>query len=154
MEKRTKLGRGKISANVLDTISPKYVPDDQLEDSPARLYRRILHKLEMNPFKWAGYLGRYLDWMVTTKDPEKAKIERQTRTGNIRDTYFHKPNLTFNKFLEGLSILEFEECNIEVTVKDIHGNIIRVSDQIKMVSRDRKKLIEEALAAEKAKESE
>lgn len=136
----------------MDTISKKYVPDNQLEDAPARLFRRIINKLEMNPFKWAGYLGRYLDWIVTEKDPEKAKLERQTRTGNIKDTYFHKPNLTFNKFLEGLSILEFEECTIEITVKDIHGNIIRVTDEIRMVSRDRKKMIEESLAAEKPKE--
>jgi hypothetical protein len=151
MEKRTDSKKRALPANKLSTISKKYVPDDQLEDPPARLFRRILHKLEMNPFKWAGYLGRYLEWIVTVKDPEKAKLERQTRTGNIKDTYFHKPSLTFNKFLEGLSILEFEECHIEITVKDIHGNIIRVSDEIKMVSRDRKKMIEESLAAEEAK---
>lgn len=152
MEKRTSSGKNrKLTANKLSSISPKYVPDDQLEDPPARLFRRILHKLEMNPFKWNGYLTRYLEWIVTNKDPEKAKLERQTRTGNIKDTYYHKPTLTFNKFLEGLSLLEFEECVVDITAKDIHGNIIRVSDTIKMVSRDRKKLIEEALAAEETK---
>lgn len=152
MEKRTNAGGGRtLTANKLNKISPKYVPDEKLEDAPARLFRRILHKLEMNPFKWGGYLARYLDWMVDNPDPEKAKGERQTRTGNIKDTYFHKPTLTFNKFLEGLSILEFEECVVEITAKDIHGNIVRVSDTIKMVSRDRKKLIGEALAAEETK---
>lgn len=139
-------GKDDIPANRLSKISVKYVPDEQLEDPPARLFRRILQKLEMNPFKWNGYLGRYLDWIVTNPDPEKAKNERQTRTGNIRDTYFHKPNLTFGKLLEGLSILEFEECEIEITVKDVHGNIIRVSDKVRMVSRDRKEMIQEALA--------
>lgn len=135
-----------IPANRLSKISVKYVPDEQLEDPPARLFRRILKKLEMNPFKWNSYLGRYLDWIVTNPDPEKAKNERQTRTGNIRDTYFHKPNLTFGKLLEGLSILEFEECEIEITAKDVHGNIIRVSDKVRMVSRDRKEKIVDALA--------
>jgi len=141
-----------IPANRLDRISKKFVPDEKLEDPPARLFRRILNKLEMNPFKWSNYLGRYLDWIVTNPDPEKAKDERQTRTGNIRDTYFHKPNLSFGKFLEGLSILEIEECEIEVTAKDIHGNIIRVSDKIRMVSRDRKEQINEKLAKDAEKQ--
>lgn len=133
-----------LKANKLSSISPKYVEDHELEDSPAKLYRAILKKMGMNPFRWGSLLGRYLDWVVTNKDPEKAKIERQTRTGNIRDTYFHTKRLTFNKLLEGLSILEFEECHIEITVKDFHGNIIRVSDEIKLVTKDRKKLIDDA----------
>lgn len=132
----------------LKSISGKFVPDDKLEDSPARLFRRILSKLEMDPFKWGSYLSRYLDWVVTNPDEEKARLERQTRMGNIKETYFHKPTLTFNKLLEGLSILEIEECTIDLTVKDIHGNIIRVSDVIHMVTKSRKELIIKAIEAE------
>lgn len=138
-----------IRGNLLRRISlKKYVEDENLEDSPARLFRRIVNMLEMNPFKWNGYLTRYLDWMVTTKDPEKAKNERQTRTGNIKETYFQKPTLTMNKFLEGLSILEFEECIIDITARDIHGNIIRVQDTVNLVTKGRKEKIEKALAEE------
>lgn len=108
----------------------------------------------MEPFKWGSYLTRYLDWVVTNPDEDKARLERQTRTGNIKDTYWQKPTLTFNKFLEGLSILEIEECTIDVTVKDIHGNIIRVSDVIHMVTKTRKELILQALEAEEDEKSE
>lgn len=134
--------------NLLNKVTKKFIPDDQLEDTPARLYRRILNAMGMEPHKWGSYLTRYLEWVVVTKDPEKAKTERQTRKGNIEDTYFHKPTLTLNKFIEGLSILEFEEAVIEVTVKDIHGNIIRVSDKIRMVSKTRKQAIIEATTEE------
>lgn len=143
--------RKELRANKLSSISPKYVEDHQLEDSPAKLFRAILRKMEMNPFRWNNFLSRYLDWVVTNPDPEKAKVERQTRSGNIRDTYFHTPRLTFNKFLEGLSITEFEECQIDITVKDLNGNIIRVSDSIKLVTRDRKKLIEVAVTKDAEK---
>lgn len=141
-------------SSLLNSISNKFVPDDKLEDSPARLFRRICNKLGMEPFKWGSYLTRYLDWVVTNPDEDKARLERQTRTGNIKDTYWQKPTLTFNKFLEGLSILEIEECTIDVTVKDIHGNIIRVSDVIHMVTKTRKELILQALEAEEDEKSE
>ena len=140
--------RRKPKSTLLKSISPKFVPDSDLEDCPARLFRRILNKLEMNPFKWNSFLSRYLDWVVTNPDEDKARLERQTRIGNIKETYFHKPTLTFNKLLEGLSILEIEECTIDLTVKDIHGNIIRVSDVIHMVTKSRKELIIKALEAE------
>ena len=148
---RSSKGERELKANKLSSISPKYIEDHELEDSPAKLFRAILRKMEMNPFRWNSFLSRYLDWVVTNPDPEKAKVERQTRSGNIRDTYFHTPRLTFNKLLEGLSITEFEECHIELTVKDINGNIIRVSDSIKLVTKDRKKLIEVAVTKEAEK---
>lgn len=143
--------RKELRANKLSSISPKYVEDHQLEDSPAKLFRAILNKMGMNPFRWNSYLSRYLDWVIDNPDPEKAKVERQTRSGNIRDTYFNTPRLTFNKFLEGLSITEFEECQIDITVKDLDGNIIRVSDHIKIVTKNRKQLIEEAIEKESKK---
>lgn len=129
----------------LRSISPKFVPDAALEDTPARLFRRVLNKLGMEPTKWGNYLTRYLNWVVTNPDEEKARLERQTRTGNIKDTYYHKSTLTFNKFLEGLSILEIEECTVDITLKDIHGNIIQVSDLIHIVTKSRKEIIIESL---------
>lgn len=135
----------------LNTISPKFVPDEALEDTPAKLFRRICVKMKMEPYRWASLLGRYLDWVVTNPDEEKARQERQTRTGNIKQTYWHSPTLTFTKFLEGLSILEIEECTVDITVKDVNGNIIRVSDVIHMVTKSRKELINKAESKESAK---
>jgi hypothetical protein len=130
-----------LQASKLNHISQKFVPDDQLQDTPARLFRRlIVDKLQMNPRKWTNYLRDYLDWMVTTSDPLKAKADRITRAGNIKDTYFQKPTLTFNKFLEGLSILRMESCEIQVTVKDTEGNEYVVSEKIMIVGKDRLRL--------------
>lgn len=121
----------------LNSISPKYVEDRELRDAPARLFRALLNKLEMTPHKWTTKLRNYLDYVVTTKDPEKSKTERITRTGNIKDTYFQKPTLTFNKLLEGLSILEIEECEIILRTKDSEGNVIEVQEKIRILTKDR-----------------
>jgi hypothetical protein len=114
------------------------VEDDQLQDIPARLFRKLLKKMDMNPRKWVNYLRDYLDWVITTKDPDKAKADRITRTGNIKDTYFQKPTLTFNKLLEGVSILRMESCEITITVRDTEGNEYVVSEVTRIVGKDRK----------------
>ena len=126
-----------LKASRLNSISHKYVEDEELRDTPARLFRKILNKMDMNPRKWGLYLRNYLEWIVTTKDPEKAKADRMTKQGNIKDTYFQKPTLSFNKLLEGLSILEMEECEIQLTVKDHAGNTYQVSETIKIMGRNR-----------------
>jgi len=123
----------------LERVSEKkFIPDDQLQDTPARLFRKLIKELGIGYFGWTKYLREYLEWIVTTEDEEKAKTERQTRAGNIRDTYFQKPTLSFNKLIEGVSILQFEECEVQLTLKDVNGNIVRVSDTIKLVSKSRK----------------
>lgn len=134
MEKPTKKP---LRGSSLDAISHKYVEDDDLRDTPARLYRMILKKLDMNPRKWSIYLREYLDWIITTTDRDKAKADRITRSGNIKDTYFQKPTLTFNKLLEGLSILRMESCEIQLTIKDTDGNVHVVSEIIQIVGKDR-----------------
>lgn len=127
----------KLRASRMDSISQKYVRDDELQDSPARLYRAILNKLEMNPRKWANYLRDYLNYVVTTEDPQRAKIERVTRQGNIKDTYFQKKTLTFNKLLEGLSILRMRSCKITIEVIDEDGVPTVVSETIRVVGKRR-----------------
>lgn len=121
----------------LSSVSVKYVEDEDLRDTPARLFRKILVEMGMNPFKWNNYLRPYLDWIITITDREKAKEARMTKTGNIKETYFQKPTLTFNKLLEGLSILRMESCEIIIKVKDADGNIITVSEEIRIVGKDR-----------------
>jgi len=91
----------------------------------------------MNPVRWGNYLRDYLDWVVTTPDREKARAERTTRTGNIKDTYFQKPSLTFGKLLEGLSILQMDSCEIIIRAKDKQGHVIEVSEEIRIMGQDR-----------------
>lgn len=126
-----------LKASKLASISHKYVEDEELRDTPARLFRKILNKMEMNPRKWGMYIRDYLEWIVTTNDPDKAKADRMTKQGNIKDTYFQKPTLSFNKLLEGLSILDMDECEIQLTVRDRKGNSYQVSELIKIMGRNR-----------------
>lgn len=131
-------GKRKLRADRLDSLSHKYVRDEELQDPPARLFRAlIVNKLKMDPYKWAGYLRDFLDWVVDTEDPVKAKTERVTRQGNIKDTYFQKPTLTFNKLLEGLSILRMKSCKITLEVEDENGEIHTVSETIRIVGKSR-----------------
>lgn len=124
-------------AERLNSISLKYVEDEELRDAPARLYRKILKEMEMNPRKWSNYLRDYLEWVVTIEDREKAKADRITKAGNIKETYFQKHTLTFNKLLEGLSILRMDECDIILRVKDAEGHVYEVSEHIRIMGKDR-----------------
>lgn len=132
-----KRGNKELKASRLDSISQKYVADDDLLDTPAILYRKIIKALQMNPRKWANYLREYLDWVVTTEDPIKAKSDRITRAGNIKDTYFQKKTLTFNKLLEGLSILQMRNCTIRLTIEDRDGNIHVVEESTQIMTKER-----------------
>jgi hypothetical protein len=138
-----RIGPKQLKASRMDSISAKYVEDDKLQDTPSRLFRRLINKLDMNPRKWQMYLRDYLDWVITTTDREKAKADRITRAGNIKDTYFQKPTLTFNKLLEGLSILRMKSCVITITVTDEEGNVHTVEEVIQVMAGDRGKKPEE-----------
>lgn len=128
-----------LRANKLDNISPRYVDDHELQDPPARMFRALLKKMKMEPYKWGEYLRAYLEWSVPGTDPERVRVERTTRAGNIKDTYFHKRNLTINKFLEGLSILQMDVCEITVRVVDKDGNEHIVTDIQKITGATRPK---------------
>jgi len=133
-----------LKASMLSSVSHKYVEDDKLQDTPARLFRLLLKKLDMNPRRWTQLLRDYLDWVITTDDRDKAKADRITRAGNIKDTYFQKPNLTFNKFLEGLSILRMKSCVITITVTDEEGNVHTVEEVIGVMGSHRGKKHDES----------
>lgn len=129
--------RRKPRASRMDSVSEKYVPDDELQDTPSRLFRQLMNKLEMNPRKWANYLRDYLNYVVTTEDPQRAKSERTTRQGNIKETFFQKKTLTFNKLLEGLSILRMKTCKVIIEAEDEDGNVYIVEETIRIVGRSR-----------------
>lgn len=126
-----------LRAARLSNISKKYVEDEELRDAPARLYRKILNEMEMDPQKWNSYLRDYLEWAITIEDREQAKADRITKAGNIKETYFQKNTLTFNKLLEGLSILRMDECEIILRVKDSEGVTYEVGEKIRIVGKSR-----------------
>ena len=45
-----------LKASMLSSVSHKYVEDDKLQDTPARLFRLLLKKLDMNPRRWTQLL--------------------------------------------------------------------------------------------------
>jgi len=112
----------------METISKRYIPDEELIDPPAKLFRGLLNKMNMNPYKWTKFLNDYLDWVVTSKDPDKARTDRLTKTGNIRDAFFHKPRLSAAKLFEGLSVMQMAEYKITLEVKNAKGEVYVVTE--------------------------
>lgn len=123
-----------LRARLLNSISKKYVEDKDLRDTPARLYRAILNSIGMTPQRWNQFLRDYLNWTITTKDRERAKSDRTTAQGNIKDSYFQKHSLTFNKLLEGLAILQMDKCKITLEVTDKDGKVVTVSETIRIMN--------------------
>lgn len=124
----------KLKENDLHKLTPKYIEDEDLRDPPARLFRRLLKAKEINLSKWNCLLKEHLNWEITTDNKERAKSERTTALGNIKTTYFMTPTLSFNKLLTGLSILKDAECELVIRVKGNNGEIIEVSEVIKIHS--------------------
>lgn len=112
----------------------RFVPDEDLRNTPARLFRQLINKLDINLSKWNCLLRDYLKWTIQTKDPEKARSERSTEAGNIKTTYFMSNTLTFNKLIEGMSILKFVKCKITIEGIDREGNVTVVSETINIRS--------------------
>lgn len=121
----------------ISEISTKFMPDDDLRDTPSRLFRQICKAIKLNPNKWVKYLRDYLDYVVTTEDPEQARVERTTRTGNIKDTFFQKRNLSFSKLVEGMAILRVRKAKITIEFVDDDGETHVVYEEIKLMTSKR-----------------
>lgn len=113
----------------MEALSKRYLPDSELRSPLAKLFRGLLNQMHMNPSKWTRLLSDYLRWVVTIDDEEKARQAILMKSGNIKDTYFHNPKLTADKFFEGLSILQMEECEITIKVKDAKGDVYIVTEK-------------------------
>lgn len=122
----------KPTKSEMESLSKRYLPDEELTNPPARLFRGLLNQMKMNPYKWTRYLQDYLKWVIGTSDKEKARTDTLTKMGNIRDAYFHKPKLSADKLFEGLSIIQMEEYEITLKVTDSKGNVYEVTDKGKI----------------------
>jgi len=116
----------------MEAVSKRYLPDDKLKSPLAKLFRGLLNKLNMNPYKWTRLLNDHLAWILTGYPEEDKRKQILMKTGNIRDAYFHNPKLTADKLFEGLSILQMDECTITLKVKDVNGNEYEVSETVKI----------------------
>lgn len=111
----------------MESISKRYLPDEKLKSPIAKLFRGLLNKMSMNPYKWTRLLHDHLSWVVTSTNEGEKRSQILMKTGNIRDAFFHNPKLTADKLFEGLSILQMEECEITLTCKDAKGNVYTVT---------------------------
>jgi hypothetical protein len=93
----------------------------------------------MDPQKWVRYLRDYLDRVIDESDPVEAKKDRLTKTGNIKDTYFQKPGLTFSKLLEGLTIVRMRSVKITIEAIDEDGNVYTADDFVRLLSKEQMK---------------
>lgn len=114
----------------MEAVSKRYLPDNELRNPMAKLFRGLLNQMQMNPTKWTRFLHDYLTWVISGEKPDKHRSIALMKTGNIRDAYFHNPKLTADKLFEGLSILQIEECEIILRVKDSKGETYEVTEKV------------------------
>lgn len=112
----------------LSKISKGYTSDEELRDTPSRLFRALIRKKGLTVSELTLLIKEYIDWEVTNPDPVKAKLERTTLLGNIRSTYFKNDSLTFTKLLTGLSILQAKKAKITFEVEFENGETVVVEE--------------------------
>lgn len=112
----------------LSAVTKNYTEDRDLKDPPARLFRALIRKLNINTSQLILLLGEYVKWEVTNPDEAKAKVERTTLLGNIRSVFFKNETMTFPKLLTGLSILQVKRYKITFEVEMEDGRTVEVSE--------------------------
>ncbi|QDH47191.1 hypothetical protein PQC07_gp045 [Aeromonas phage D3] len=107
-----------------------FVPDEQLTDTPARLFRKISNAMGMNLSKWTSYMGEYLRWLhpEDSGTPLEVKKARSTTLGNAQSAYYYSKSLSFNKLIAGMKILKFKKVTFTITGETATGEVITVSE--------------------------
>ncbi|WPH68753.1 hypothetical protein [Stenotrophomonas phage BUCTxx100] len=118
----------------ISKLSNNSCADSDLADEPARLFRKLLRKLNMNVDKLCLLMNEYVKWTVTGEDEAEIRKRRSYTMGNIKDTYFKNPTLTFSKLIEGLSILRMSKVEVILRVYDKKGNVTEVSETVRIIS--------------------
>ena len=88
----------------------------------------------MNVDKLCLLMNEYVKWTVTGEDEAEIRKRRSYTMGNIKDTYFKNPTLTFSKLIEGLSILRMSKVEVILRVYDKKGNMTEVSETVRIIS--------------------
>lgn len=115
-----KKDKPKSKVKTLANSITKYVKDEDLLDTPSRLFRAIQNHMGMNPIMWAKLLREHLEHTIVMKDKEKEKKARMHQAGNYKTAFFNNNTLSWNKLLEGVSILQAKKCKftLELTMMD------------------------------------
>lgn len=110
------------------------VPYQRLTDTPSRLFRRITEELNITTSSWKTYLDDYIRRLHPDRldDMETVKRERSTTIGNVNDTLWQRPSLTFKKLLTGLCILKAKKLKVTIEVEFRSGKIVKVDEEIIM----------------------
>lgn len=117
--------------------SRNIVTSDRCTEPPAKLFRLLADKIigcgensEHRLSIWKSYLDDYIR-KVHPDDPKNmdtVKKDRSTTIGNINDTLWMNPRLSFNKLITGLAILKCKKVKITITVETESGNEYSVED--------------------------
>lgn len=107
-----------------------YIPTEQLTDTPARLYRKILDKLGMNMAMWKSYMTDHLRFIHPDDSgtPMEVKKARGTSLGNANSAYFFSKTLSFNKLIEGLKIIKVKRVTVKIEYELETGDVYEVSE--------------------------
>lgn len=109
------------------TIAPlgnKTIVDiKRLTDLPSRLFRNIAAQMDITVSSWKTYIDDYIR-DLHPDDPTRmdaVKKERGTAIGNINDTLWMSPKLSFNKMITGFKILKIKKVTITIKVETKSG---------------------------------
>lgn len=125
--------KNKPVSSVLTPENMKNAIDkDRLADTPSRLFRRIaIEELKINLATWKTYIDDYIRKIHPDKldDMERVKRDRSTTIGNINDTLWQRPSLTFKKLLTGLHILKATRVKVTIEAEFKSGKIVTVDEE-------------------------
>lgn len=109
-----------------------YVRDEDVQDTPSRLFRSIIRAKGVDASSWKTYLDGFLRIMIpdNPKDIEGVKKDRSTALGNLNDALWSKPTLTFNKLITGLQILKYNKVTITITAVNDDGSTQVVKEEV------------------------
>lgn len=119
----------------IDKLTNNFCEDRDLADPPARLFRKILRKMDLNVDKLCILMNDYVKWTVTDENEADLRKRRSYTLGNIKDAFFKNPTLTFGKLQEGLSLLKMARMEITIKVYDKKGECIEVSESVRIISK-------------------
>lgn len=107
---------------------------DNLTDITSRLFREITEKLDIETSSWKTYLDDYIRKLHPDNldDMETVKRDRSTTIGNVNDTFWQRPTLSFKKLLTGLYILKAKKVRFTIDVEFHSGKKVSVSEEMNM----------------------
>lgn len=107
-----------------------YIPTEQLTDTPARMFRKVMDKLNVNMAMWKSYMTDHLRFIHPDNSGTSFEVKkaRGTSLGNANSAYFFSKTLSFNKLIEGLKILKIRKVTIRLECELETGEKFEISE--------------------------